>query len=118
MAPSCRTRERLQEVYLFMFPGLMYFWVFFIAQDATREILHERDTHILQRILSSPVTLFQVLLAKMIRCGLLCGAIQGLLLVASAWLFGIEWGNPYLLVAVVMVVALPLLRRRANQAQP
>ena len=113
----------MKEVYLFMFPGLMYFWVFFIAQDATREILHERDTRILQRILSSPVTLFQVLLfqvllAKMIRCGLLCGAIQGLLLVASAWLFGIEWGNPYLLVAVVMVVALPLLRRRANQAQP
>jgi ABC-2 type transport system permease protein len=91
----------MKEVYLYMFPGLMYFWVFFIAQDATREILDERDTHILQRILSSPVTLFQVLLAKMIRCGLLCGAIQLLLLAASAWLFGIDWGNPYLLVAVV-----------------
>jgi ABC-2 type transport system permease protein len=95
-----------KEVFVFMFPGIMYFWVFFIGQGPMQEILTERDTHTLHRLLASPVSLFQFLLSKMIRCFLLCGSIQLLLLLASAGLAGIWWGDPFLLVLVVLACTL------------
>jgi ABC-2 type transport system permease protein len=95
-----------KEVFVFMFPGIMYFWVFFIGQGPMQEILTERDTHTLHRLLASPVSLLQFLLSKMIRCFLLCGSIQLLLLVASALLAGVSWGDPFLLVPVILACAL------------
>jgi ABC-type Na+ efflux pump permease subunit len=102
-----------KEVFVFMFPGIMYFWVFFIGQGPMQEILTERDTHTLHRLLASPVSLFQFLLSKMIRCFLLCGSIQLLLLLASAGLAGIWWGDPFLLVLVVL--ACPFGNRTAGR---
>ena len=95
-----------QDVYIFMFPGIMYFWVFFIGQGPMQEILDERDAHTLGRMLASPVTVLEFLLSKMIRCFLLCALIQLVLLAASAVLFGVEWGDLRLLVPVVLVCAL------------
>jgi ABC-2 type transport system permease protein len=57
-------------------------------------------------MLASPVSLSEFLLSKMIRCFLLCAATQFLLLFASALLFGINWGNPLLLVPGVLACAL------------
>jgi len=95
-----------KEIFVFMFPGIMYFWVFFIGQGPMQEILSERDTHTLHRLLVSPVSLVEFLLSKMIRCFLLCGSIQLLLLLASAGLAGVWWGSPFLLVPVVLACAL------------
>jgi len=96
----------MRDVYVFMFPGIMYFWVYFIGQGPMLEILTESQTHTLQRMLASPVSLSQFLLSKMIRCFLLSAATQFLLLFASALLFGISWGNPLLLVPGVLACAL------------
>ena len=96
----------MKDVYIFMFPGIMYFWVYFIGQGPMLEVLNERETHTLQRMLASPISLSQFLLSKMIRCFLLCAAVQLLLLLASAVLFGISWGNPLLLVPAVLACAL------------
>jgi len=95
-----------KEIFVFMFPGILYFWVFFIGQGPMQEILNERDTHTLHRMLASPVSLLQFLLSKMIRCFLLCGSIQLLLLLASAGLAGVWWGDPFLLVPVILACAL------------
>jgi len=70
------------------------------------EILTERETHTLQRMLASPVSLSEFLLSKMVRCFLLCAATQLLLLFASGVLFGISWGDPWLLVPAVLACAL------------
>lgn len=94
-----------KEVFVFLFPGIMYFWVFFIGQGPMQEILTERDAHTLHRLLASPVSLVQFLLSKMLRCFLLCGSIQLLLLLASAVLAGIWWGSPLLLVPVILACA-------------
>ncbi len=95
----------MKEIYIFMFPGIMYFWVFFIGQGPMQEILGERDRRTLQRMLASPLALSTFLLSKMVRCFLLCGSIQVLLLAVSAGLFGIGWGSPRLLLPVVLVCA-------------
>ncbi len=95
-----------KDVFMFMFPGIMYFWVFFIGQGPMQEILDERDNLTLQRILASPANLLQFLLSKIIRCFLICGSIQLLLLLASTGFSGVQWGNPFLLVPVVLICAL------------
>ena len=93
------------NVFVFMFPGIMYFWVFFLGQIPMQEILDERDAHTLQRLLAAPVTVLQFLLSKMLRCFLLCGLIQMLLLAASALLAGVWWGDPLLLLPVILAGA-------------
>jgi ABC-2 type transport system permease protein len=86
----------------------MYFWVFFVGQVPLQEVLQEKESRTLQRILAGPVTLNQFLLSKMIRGFGLCTIIQILLLLLSSILFGINWGNPLKLVLVIGIGALAL----------
>jgi len=88
-----------------LLPGAMYFWVLFIGQWPLQEVLQEQESRILPRILSCPVTPGQYVLSKLLRCFALCSLAVILLLVASALLFGIKWGNPLKLAVVVAVWA-------------
>ena len=56
----------MTDVFIYMFPGIVYFWIFFIAEDPMQEILQEKDAHTLQRLLAAPVTVSQFLLSKML----------------------------------------------------
>ena len=84
---------------------MMYFWVLFVGQGPLQEVLYEQETHTLARILAAPVTLSQFVLSKLIRCFLLCGLIQALLLLLSSFLFGVHWGNPGLVAATIAASA-------------
>ena len=88
----------MNEVFEVLLPGMMFFWVLFAGQGPMQEVLQEKETHTLARILAAPVTVTQFVISKMARCFLLCFIIQALLLLLSALLFGIHWGNPLLLV--------------------
>ncbi|MGH7967516.1 MAG: ABC transporter permease, partial [Limisphaerales bacterium] len=91
----------MSDTLLMLLPGAMYFWILFIGQGPMQEILQDRESRVLARILACPVTPGQYVLAKMVRCFALCGLSIILLLVASAMLFGIRWGNPVKLALVV-----------------
>ncbi len=95
-----------KDIFVFLFPGIMYFWVFFIGQGPMQEILNERDSRTLDRLLASPVSMIQFLLSKMVRCFLLCGSIQMVLLLASSFLVGVRWGDLSLLALVIAACAL------------
>jgi ABC-2 type transport system permease protein len=95
----------MSDTLLMLLPGAMYFWVLFIGQWPLQEVLHEQDSQILPRILSCPVTPGQYVLSKLLRCFVLCSLAVILLLVASALLFGVKWGNPLKLAVVVAVWA-------------
>jgi ABC-2 type transport system permease protein len=95
-----------RDVFIYMFPGIMYFWVYFIGQGPMQEILSERERNTLARMLAAPVSLLEFLLSKILRCVLLCTAIQLLLLAASALLFGLRWGHPLLLLPAVLASSL------------
>jgi ABC-2 type transport system permease protein len=95
----------MTDVLLILLPGAMYFWVLFVGQAPMLEILREKETQVLGRILSCPVTPTQYIGAKMLRCFVLCSLATGVLLVSSALLFGIRWGNPLKLVVVVVTWA-------------
>jgi ABC-2 type transport system permease protein len=91
----------MSDVLLILLPGAMYFWILFIGQGAMQEVLQEKETRVLPRILACPVTPGQYVLSKMLRCFVLCSLAAILLLVSSALLFGLKWGNP-LKLAVAM----------------
>ncbi len=92
----------MNEVFIAIFPGMMYFWLFFIGQGPMQEILYEKERHTLQRLLAATVTIPQYLLSKMAHCFLLCGLIQSLLVLICLALFCIKWGNPFFLGVVVL----------------
>jgi ABC-2 type transport system permease protein len=94
-----------KNIFVSLFPGIMYFWVFFLGLIPMQEILDERDSHTLERLLAAPVGLCQFLISKMLRCFLLCALMQMLLLTASAFWAGVRWGNPFLLLPVVLAGA-------------
>lgn len=91
----------MSDVLLVLLPGAMYFWILFIGQGAMQEVLQEKESRVLPRILACPVTPGQYVLSKMLRCFVLCSLAAILLLVSSALLFGLKWGNP-LKLAVAM----------------
>ena len=98
----------MNEFLLTLLPGTMYFWVLFIGQSPMQEVLQDKDNHILPRILAAPVTLPQFVLSKMLRCFLLCGLALLLLVLMSALLFGIHWGNPLVMAVVIAACALSM----------
>ncbi|HXP63280.1 MAG TPA: ABC transporter permease [Dongiaceae bacterium] len=94
----------MSDVLLILLPGALYFWTLFVGQGPFQEVLQEQESRILPRILASPVTAGQYVMAKMLRCFVLCCLASILVLVLSAVLFGIKWGNP-LKVALVVAAA-------------
>jgi ABC-2 type transport system permease protein len=95
----------MSEILLILLPGAMYFWTLFIGQGPFQEVLQEKESRISARILASPVTPGQYVLAKMLTCFILCGLATIFLIVTSALLFGIRWGNLLALAAAVLVWA-------------
>ena len=87
----------MSDFLLILLPGAMYFWILFIGQGAMQEVLQEQESRVLPRILACPVTPGQYVLSKMLRCFVLCSLAAVLLLVSSALLFGVKWGNPLML---------------------
>ncbi len=95
----------MSDVLLSLLPGAMYFWILFIGQGTMQEVLQEKESLILPRILACPVMPGQYVLAKMLRCFVVCSLAAVLLLVASAVGFGLKWGNPLELAVIVAVWA-------------
>lgn len=98
----------MSDALLMLLPGAMYFWILFIAQSPMQEVLQEQESLILPRLLACPITPGQYVLSKMLRCFALCSFAIVLLMLASALLFGLHWGNPLKLAFVVIAWALSM----------
>ncbi|HEV2394923.1 MAG TPA: ABC transporter permease [Verrucomicrobiae bacterium] len=98
----------MSDFLFILLPGAMYFWVLFIGQGPLQEILQEKETRVLPRILACPVAPSQYVLSKMLRCFVLCSLAVVLLMISSALLFGIKWGNPLKLGIVIAVWAVSM----------
>jgi ABC-2 type transport system permease protein len=120
----------MSDFLLILLPGAMYFWILFVGQGPLQEVLQEQESRVLPRILACPVTPGQYVLSKMLRCFLLCGLAAILLLVSSALMFGVKWGNSYMLAAAVaawaasmtgllaMIYSLARTKEQANVLSP
>ncbi|MBI1389374.1 MAG: ABC transporter permease subunit [bacterium] len=89
-----------QDIFLYMFPGTMLMWLFFIAQTSMDDINQERMRKTLMRMASAPITLSQIVISKIARSFLLCYIIEAMLVVFTTVAFGIHWGNLVMLIVV------------------
>jgi ABC-2 type transport system permease protein len=120
----------MSDFLLILLPGAMYFWILFVGQGPLQEVLQEEESRVLPRILACPVTAGEYVLSKMLRCFLLCGLAAILLLVSSALMFGVRWGNTFMVVAAVaawaasmtgllaMIYSLARTKEQANVLSP
>lgn len=90
-----------------MVAGLSLFFVFFIAGLSVTGVLEERDHGTLRRLLAAPVPRWSILTGKALAAILIGIVALWLLMGASTFLMGANWGNPIgaALLAVAAVLA-------------
>lgn len=91
----------MKEVFEFVFPGLMLMWVCFIANGVFADIFEEYKAKTISRLISSGVTLWEILLSKILRCIVVCWICE-LLLILFTWIaFDVGWKNPIMLFIIL-----------------
>jgi ABC-2 type transport system permease protein len=85
-------------------PGFAILGVLFLAQSATRDMLHDRETGVVRQLLTAPVTPASYLVGKCLSVLVVSAAGLGLL-VAAGVAAGVAWGPPLAVAAVVVAAA-------------
>jgi ABC-2 type transport system permease protein len=85
-------------------PGFAILGVLFLAQSATRDMLHDRETGLVRQLLTAPMTPASYLLGKCLSV-LVVSAAGLALLVAAGVAAGVLWGPPLAVAAVVVAAA-------------
>ncbi|RMH18830.1 MAG: ABC transporter permease [Acidobacteria bacterium] len=88
-----------------VFPGLAFFGILFLAQAATRDILHERASGLLRHLLTAPVSIGDYLLGKCLSVVVIT-LLGFTLLVLVGAAAGVSWGPPPLVLALVLLASL------------
>lgn len=94
------------DVLAFLAPGMALMFLMYTVSNGARSILAERAGGTLPRLLISPTTTTQVLGGKVFGIFLTGAAQVGILIVASAVLFGVRWGDWWGVLALVAACAL------------
>lgn len=90
----------------FIAPGMAVAFLMYTVSLGGRSILAERDRGTLARLLASPTSGAQVMGGKVVGIFLTGAAQVSVLIVASALLFGLRWGNPAGVVLLIICVSL------------
>jgi ABC-type multidrug transport system permease subunit len=91
----------MKEVFEYVFPGLMLMWVCFIANGVFADIFEEYKAKTISRLISSGVTLWEILLSKTLRCIVICWICE-LLLILFTWIvFDVGWKSPIMLFIIL-----------------
>jgi len=89
------------NIFSYIFPGMLIMFLLFIIEPSLREIQNERADGKIRRMMFSPLTTRELVVAR-IFSGWLLGVLVSLLAMAvGALLFRIRWGNPLLQLALV-----------------
>ncbi|HXK95270.1 MAG: ABC transporter permease [Candidatus Omnitrophica bacterium] len=98
----------MNDIFNYMFPGLMMMWMIFIGQNLMADVYTESERKTLPRMLGTPVNLNQFLVSKIIRCVIVCLMAEGLLMLFTAVVFRVRWGNPFWLILVIVAANLSI----------
>jgi ABC-2 type transport system permease protein len=90
------------DVLEYMAPGMALMFLMYTVSYGGRSILAERSQGTLPRLLVSPVSAPQVLGGKVLGIFLMGVAQVGILILASSIFFGVKWGDPLGLAALIL----------------
>jgi ABC-2 type transport system permease protein len=82
--------------------GMMIFFVFFTGANTAQSIIHEHEEGTLSRLFSTPTSLTSILGGKFAAVFLTLIVQAVVLSMASALVFGIDWGSPLALGMVIV----------------
>lgn len=99
----------MKEVFEYVFPGLMLMWVCFIANGVFADIFEEYTANTISRLISSGVTLWEILLSKILRCLVICWISELLLILFTGIVFDVGWKSPIMLFVILTSFNLFLL---------
>ena len=99
----------MKELFELIFPGLMLMWVCFIANGVFIDIFEEYKANTISRLISSGVTLGEILLSKILRCMVICWICEVLLILFTWIVFDVGWKNPIMLFVILTSFNLFLL---------
>jgi ABC-2 type transport system permease protein len=84
--------------------GMVIYFVFYTGALNAQSILREQDEQTLARILSTPTSAATILGGKVIGSMLLISVQTAVLMVLSHFFFGIDWGNPFIVGGLCLVM--------------
>ncbi len=94
------------NIFSYIFPGMLIMFLLFIIEPALREIQNERADGKIRRMMFSPLSGRELVTARIFSGWLLGMAVCLLAMAAGALLFGIDWGNILLQLALVAATCL------------
>ena len=86
--------------------GMLVFFVFFTGANTAQSILQEDEEGTLARLFTTPVSRTAILGGKFVAVSLTIGVQAVVLVIASALMFKIDWGQPASLVLVLVGITL------------
>ena len=91
------------NIFSYIMPGMLIMFLLFIVEAFMREIQSERADGKTRRMMFSPLTTRELVTARLFSGWLMGMLVCALAMAVGALLFGIDWGNPLLLLLLVMV---------------
>ncbi len=86
--------------FAWMYPGMLVMGLLFVGLTQMKDLLQERETGTLRRVLAAPVGPGRLLLSKVASVALVVAVALVFLLASGRFLFQIRWGSPPALAAV------------------
>lgn len=93
------------DILSYLAPGMALLFLMYTVSLGARSLLMERDGGTLPRLLITPTTTAQVLAGKLLGTYFSGVAQLAILIGGSTLLFGLRWGDPLGLIALVLAVA-------------
>jgi ABC-2 type transport system permease protein len=94
------------DILAFFAPGMAMMFLMYTVAYGGRSVLAERRDGTLPRLMSTPTSAAQILGGKVFGIFLTGAAQVGVLVLASSVFFGLRWGDPLAVAALVAAVAL------------
>jgi ABC-2 type transport system permease protein len=94
------------DILAFFAPGMAMMFLMYTVAYGGRSVLAERSDGTLPRLMTTPTSAAQVLGGKVFGIFLTGAAQVGVLVLASSVFFGLRWGSPLAVAALVAAVAL------------
>jgi ABC-2 type transport system permease protein len=101
--PGQASKPKGFNIFAFILPGMLIMFLLFIIEAAMREIQNERADGKIRRMMFSPLTSRELILARIFSGWLLGMLICSLAMALGALIFSIEWGNVLWLFLLVSV---------------
>jgi ABC-2 type transport system permease protein len=100
------TADRVASSKTFYGASMAVLFVFFAAQFGVLSLLAERRNGTLARMLAAPIAPATILLGKVIVSLVVASISMAVIVVATTFLLGADWGNPLAVAALVAATAL------------